>query len=345
MMPKISSKFKKRANIVLGFSMTFFAVYVFVFGITIEIGSFNFVIEKIDWANVGIIISEINPFFLVASIIVTQFVFIFRALRLNIILSQGIKFFKTVLRITILTFGVNNVLPARAGEILKAYLVSKKFNMTFVSAINTNVCERLSDMFFMSVSAIVTIGIFTTSFYDPTVLSVTSKIKLLSYAGLAFLLAVIALSIVLKNPSFKVFPRNVNNFLNKEIFAFKKFLIKPTILGNAKMLIYGAAVWLCLCAGVYLLLRAFSIEVGFLTAVFIQVIVSFSVVLPQAPGYLGVFQIGCEFALRSFGVDSDTAKSFALILWVIQIIPVTITMAVMAIKGQKITVDKQDDVQ
>jgi hypothetical protein len=55
-----------------------------------------------------------------------------------------------------------------------------------------------------------------------------------------------------------------------------------------------------------------------------MVCLALAVALPQAPGYIGVFHIATQKTLGIFEVGLSSAQSFAIILWALSIIPVTI---------------------
>jgi hypothetical protein len=55
-----------------------------------------------------------------------------------------------------------------------------------------------------------------------------------------------------------------------------------------------------------------------------MVCLALAVALPQAPGFIGVFHIAIQKTLDVFGVGLSSAQSFAIILWAVSIIPVTI---------------------
>jgi uncharacterized membrane protein YbhN (UPF0104 family) len=63
-----------------------------------------------------------------------------------------------------------------------------------------------------------------------------------------------------------------------------------------------------------------SLDAGYLTLA----IVSFGLLVPSGPGYVGVFQWMAILALRLFGVSDDTALAFGLTVHACQFIPITI---------------------
>ncbi len=83
-------------------------------------------------------------------------------------------------------------------------------------------------------------------------------------------------------------------------------------------------IWLLNAASVYVLCYSFDIGLSFAGACFVTVCLALAVALPQAPGFIGVFHIATQKSLDVFGVGLSSAQSFAILLWAISIIPVTI---------------------
>jgi len=83
-------------------------------------------------------------------------------------------------------------------------------------------------------------------------------------------------------------------------------------------------VWLLNAASVYVLCYSFDIGLSYAGACFVTVCIALAVALPQAPGFIGVFHIATQKSLDVFGIGLSSAQSFAILLWAISVIPVTI---------------------
>ena len=83
-------------------------------------------------------------------------------------------------------------------------------------------------------------------------------------------------------------------------------------------------IWFFNAMPIYVLCYAFDIKLSFAGACFVLVCLALAVALPQAPGFIGVFHIAVQKTLVIFGVGLSSAQSFAIILWALSIIPVTI---------------------
>ena len=86
---------------------------------------------------------------------------------------------------------------------------------------------------------------------------------------------------------------------------------------------YSGLLWGTSILLIYFLFIPFRIEVSLLGAVFLNVILVFGITLPSAPGFIGTFHWACAAALIFLGVESNLAKSYTVILWLVSFIPIT----------------------
>jgi uncharacterized protein (TIRG00374 family) len=75
--------------------------------------------------------------------------------------------------------------------------------------------------------------------------------------------------------------------------------------------------WLNYIVVIYLLFLVFRINLSFWDAIILNTILVLGISLPSAPGYIGTFHLACAIGLSAFGIDSNTAKGFAIVLWLV----------------------------
>ena len=59
-------------------------------------------------------------------------------------------------------------------------------------------------------------------------------------------------------------------------------------------------------------------------ACLVAICLALAIALPQAPGYVGVFHIAVLKSLDIFGIQTTAAQSYAIVLWAISILPITL---------------------
>ncbi len=137
-----------------------------------------------------------------------------------------------------------------------------------------------------------------------------------------------------------VYPQKAGAVLEKLLFLFPhhlkdklinflhSFIAGLQILDNKKQLLWigilSLIIWLFNAASVYVLCYSFDIGLSFAGACFVIVCLALAVALPQAPGFIGVFHIATQKSLAIFGVGLSSAQSYAITLWALSVIPVTL---------------------
>jgi glycosyltransferase 2 family protein len=87
--------------------------------------------------------------------------------------------------------------------------------------------------------------------------------------------------------------------------------------------------WLVLAVANWLVLVAFDLGLGYSAGVLILVTTTLSLVIPSAPGGVGVFEAGGLVALRAFGVDDSTALSATVVLHALNVFPFLVAGAIV----------------
>ncbi len=122
-----------------------------------------------------------------------------------------------------------------------------------------------------------------------------------------------------------IFPHHLRdqlvNLLHSFISGLQVFDHKTKLIWIG---VLSLMVWLLNAASVYVLCYSFDIGLSFAGACFVIVCVALAVALPQAPGFIGVFHIATQKSLDVFGIGLSSAQSFAILLWAISIVPVTV---------------------
>jgi glycosyltransferase 2 family protein len=93
-------------------------------------------------------------------------------------------------------------------------------------------------------------------------------------------------------------------------------LRSASVVGGVTL--YSALLWIANALPFLFALLALGIDVPLVPAALASVvIVAAFVFLPQGPGFVGTWQMGCRLALELFGVPEDLAVSFSLLTWLV----------------------------
>jgi len=227
-------------------------------------------------------------------------------------------------------FMANNVLPFRAGELLRAYAIGKLAPVPFAGALSSIAVERVLDG--LTLLALLAGGLFASGIPADTTIGTLNVTQLVTRIGLLSGLALGgALAVVL-------FPGHAARLLRR-VVPFPALgerlagLVQAVAAGFAALgsprRLTAAVVWSGVLWGVnalsfYVGFQAFGIPVSLAGALALQGILAFGIAIPSSPGYVGVFEAAAMAALALYGVPPDIAFAYAATYHVLTFLPITL---------------------
>ena len=100
------------------------------------------------------------------------------------------------------------------------------------------------------------------------------------------------------------------------------FLKSPGRVAAAMLLSFG--IWACYPVSTYVLARGFGLDLPLAGALVTQSLITAAVAPPQAPGFIGLFQGAAQKGVQAFHVSTGDAMAFAMMLWAIHVVPITV---------------------
>lgn len=265
-----------------------------------------------------------NLWLFLASAAVATLTFPARASRWRIILaarSAGVRW-KPVWHATAIGFMANNVLPARAGELARAYAGSRLVGLPFAASLGSVAVERVFDG--LIVVLLMAVAIASADFPTAVTLGSTSVSTIAGWMGAAFILVLAFLFVLVHAPREglawvaaalrRALPAPAAEWIVRVTRGFIEGLsILRAPRDFARVVIWSLAVWLINGAAFYLGFLAFHINGLPLTSpLLLQGIVAIGVAIPSSPGFFGLFEAGSRVSLGLYGVPGVAAASFAL---------------------------------
>jgi uncharacterized protein (TIRG00374 family) len=273
------------------------------------------------------------PLFL-ASATCATLLFPLRAIRWKVILQPVApdQPLGALWRSTAIGMMANNVLPARAGEIARAYALTKQTKVPFAVSIASLAVDRLFDMLVLLMLAVA-------AFVDPafprqaTVAGQT--MGSLAQGSIVFVIVLFAaLYALVFFPSqivrlFELFARRVSPTIEEKgkavLIGFSNGLSVLRQPGRFFMvLMWTVAHWLLNALAFWLGFKAVGISLPFSAALFLQTLIAVGVALPSAPGFFGFFEKLATVGLAVYGVEAARATSWAIGFHILSFIPITL---------------------
>ena len=236
---------------------------------------------------------------------------------------------------TCIGFAASTVLPARAGEVIRPVVLSRRAGVPFSGALASVAFERLMDLATVLAFVVAFVVRSRTAAAGADAVKHPELIVRLAVISAA-LLAVFAAAgaaAVLRRAQTVALVERVSSRLpaaarTRIRAASASFLDGLSIVRDGRNFAASVALSIALWASVYfqifLLFRAFHANLSFWAAVIVCLFTLVGMLIPT-PGAIGGFQAMCSYALTFFyGTSIDTATAFALLYWAVAFIPVTV---------------------
>ena len=224
----------------------------------------------------------------------------------------------------------NNLYPARAGEILRSYVLRRKHGVPMSGSLATILVERSFD-------GVVMLGFIV--FNLPELARATSDAGLVgSIRSVAILGAVVFLAAVLVFGLFARFPQRAASLMTRLPLPARtrlqvarlteRFLEGLASLRSPRevlmVLFTSIVIWLLETAKYWFVMHAFPFEVSFFALMLMNGIVNLATTLPSAPGYLGTFDAPGIAVLSAYLVPKPLATAYTLVLHAALWLPITL---------------------
>jgi len=291
-------------------------------------------VRNVEWSQVGVSLASVRYVLIVPALLCTFTGYLLRAVRWQrILVSTKNVSLRTLFPTLIIGFAANNVMPARVGEVVRAYELGRREEVSKTLGLATIFVERVFDgLTLILIMALVLI--FSPLSRDMPGGEVRA-VEYLSYAlffGAALSIVVLILqeSLVLRliNVAVKPLPERWGGFFNRAATSFIMGL--QALRGKRSLAIIAGvslAVWSLEAGSYYLILRAFDLPLTgdqtISAAAFLLVFVNLGIMVPSAPGYVGTYQFFAKMALGAFGVGGSIGFSVAIVSHVMQYVLVT----------------------
>jgi uncharacterized protein (TIRG00374 family) len=225
---------------------------------------------------------------------------------------------------TMIGYMVNNVLPLRAGEVARVYVVAHRWGHGFWTTLGTVVVERVLD----GMTVVLLIGVIVLMMPVPAYLQWGALIMLVvNLVGTAVLAGMAwrpdAMHAVARW-IFRHWPRLQSSVTR----VFDRFVRGVHGVRSPEhavpLLIWTVVAWVIPALGAWTILQALHLSLSWMAPWVVLAFVGVSVSIPSAPGYIGVFHAAAAVALGILGVARAEAVGYAIILHAVQFIPITL---------------------
>jgi uncharacterized protein (TIRG00374 family) len=266
-----------------------------------------------------------------------------RAVRWHYLLEPiGPTRFRTVMRTTVIGFAALGLLPLRLGDVLRAYLLSRQERLSMTATFATIVLERVLDL----VAVLSLLAVYLTIAAGTSNLS---RAEMLGTELLGVVAAVLAIGVwvVASHPALVhrlvslvggVLPTRMAKKLAKMAVSFSQGLVvtrRPRALSAA--VVWSFAIWIIGAAEVWVVTRAFGMELPFAGSFLIQTLLVGGVAVPTPAG-AGSYHEAYRWGMtKFFGASDAQAVAAAIVVHAMSFGPVIVAgLILMAQDGMSL---------
>jgi uncharacterized protein (TIRG00374 family) len=210
----------------------------------------------------------------------------------------------------------NLVFPLRPGELLRSYIVSDAEDIRLGRVLGSVGVERLVDLVIATASlAVVSLLVDLPQRFR----RVADTLGIITLVLLGIVVVIIYyLEVKLsQNPEYYT-GRRMPGKLMRALLGLHAMGTAPTFYAAvfASLLMPASQV-----LGLWAMMKAYNLQLPFLAAIVVLLIINLGVSLPNAPANFGSYQLFCVLGLSVFNVETPTAKGFSFFAFLALTIP------------------------
>ena len=303
-------------------------------GLALTIVLLWWVFRDAHWAEMWAHLRAANVPLVILAVTVGTMMFPLRARRWRPILHSVAPDlpFDPLWRSTAIGMMANNLLPARMGELVRAWMLTRLTSVPFSASFASLVVDRAFD-------AVIVLLLLVVAMLDPRF---PANVEIAGrpaghVAGSGVLLVVVlgvALYAIVFFPDrliriYELFVRRVApRFEERGRVMLRSFAEGLSVLrhpGRFMSVVWWALLhWVTQATAFWIMFKAIGIDAPYTAALFVQGVIVVGVSLPSTPGYFGFFEAAAKLSLVLYGVSESLAVAWALTYHILSLIPITV---------------------
>ncbi|MDO8491962.1 MAG: lysylphosphatidylglycerol synthase transmembrane domain-containing protein [Dehalococcoidia bacterium] len=297
-------------------------------GIAVTLVFLFFALRNVHFSDVGRALREANYIFILPALAAYFIGVWFRALRWRFLLKplrsvSANRLFPTV----VIGYLANNVLPLRAGEVVRAYILGEQQRLSKMSILGTIVVERIFDglalLFFVVVVMLLPFVAM------PDWLQTLAKLAAVVFVGALAFLFIVALSEKRTQRLVAIVVRFLPHRLGDQVAGMatrfvQGFGVLQSPLNLAAVFGTSVLVWLFEATMYFTMGYAFNLNQPFYVILLATAAANLLLTVPSSSGGIGPFEFATKTTLVLFGTAESVAITYAILLHAVLLIPVSL---------------------
>jgi uncharacterized protein (TIRG00374 family) len=306
-----------------------------IFGVVLLVLVFNVVFGgDFDWGRVAELIGQANPGLLLLAFLAYYATFPLRGLRWRYVMARsGVDIgYRDATEVLFLSWFVNCLVPAKLGDIYRAYLARSNFGASISRTVGTVFIERMADI-------IVIAGLALSAGFWSFRGRSRPEIDFLFAVGF-----VVSIGIVVTVVALRLFGGRMSRFLPARIGSlWDRFVEGSTgalgVRSIPVVLLLTGVIWLAEGARLYFVIRALAmpdVDLGISASVFVALAAALLTAIPLTPAGFGFVEAGIIGVLSVYGVEAEPAAAVAAIDRALSIVTVIILGGILYVVSDKV---------
>jgi hypothetical protein len=211
----------------------------------------------------------------------------------------------------------NLVFPLRPGELLRCYLISDSESIGIGKVLGSMGVERLVDLVIATASLAVVSLLVDLPRKFRRVADTLGIVTLILLAIVVIVIYVLEVKLS-QDPKFAMGPRRLPGKLMGALLGLHAMGTAPSFYSAVLASILMPA---CQVMGLWAMMQAYGLQLPFLAAIVVLLVINLGVSLPNAPANVGSYQFFCVLGLSVFQVEKTTATNFSFFAFLALTIP------------------------
>ncbi len=294
-----------------------------ILSLLVSAGFLYLAFRDVSLAELAEAFGRVRPLWIAAAIAISFAIMVFRAWRWQLELRPLERVpYRSVWVVTAVAYLAINLFPARLGEVVRPWLLSRRSSVTFSNVVGNLVIEKTLDS--VVILLYILVGLTTVENLPEWVRRGAAV-----PAGIATVLVALVLLLWWRGEAF--FDRRVVRYLPERFGAAVKKVVESVVAGMSilpdtrlllSVFVLSLALWSLPILSSWMAIRAFNLDVPFSAAIVVFIFIGFGTALPNIPGMFGPYQYACILALGLFGVAQADALAYGLVLNAIQFLTI-----------------------
>jgi glycosyltransferase 2 family protein len=300
-----------------------------ILGIVITLVCLGLAFYRVDYDGLFSALARANYLLLAPALLLWLVGYLTRTVRWRVILAgAGQDSLFELFGVLMVGFATNNLLPARLGEVARAYLMRERTGMRKTFVLASIFLERLFDGLALVAVIMVLSTLVRLPGWGREVEVAAMALFVGAAGGVAILLYRHELAARIIGLAARPLPRRFASFATSAFGSFLHGLSsmrRPNVVVSTSIL--SIVVWTIEWAAYYSVASAFDLGLSSVdlaaACAFLLVVVNLGIMLPAAPGYVGTFQFFAVSSLGVWGIPKEPALAVAIVAHLTQYILVT----------------------